>query len=262
MQLLLITLAYRKSKIIFTGQTVGPVFSKKSERVLKALYKQADFISVRDSESHELLSSWGIDNKLIGDDAFLDTEFKLKIRNKNVGNKKRVVIVPKSFPGYEKHMDNFYRIMFSTLKEQDIKSIHIIPFRSNHNDLEYRMCEKIKTSLSLNGMNAQIVMCKTISDLEDELVSCDFLLGSAYHAVTLGLKYGCNVLALYAGKYYETKMKGILRHYDYEGTNCINMALEKVDAVPKVYDPQEILQKSSKLNSSVCDEWNKVIGMI
>lgn len=42
----------------------------------------------------------------------------------------------------------------------------------------------------------------------------------------------------------------------------IYLPIQVGHAFPKVYDPQEVLYKSSNLNSSVCNEWNKVIDMI
>ena len=67
--IIFIALVLRKQVIIF-AQGIGPINNTFGKFITKNIIKHANYISVRDEKSHELLKSWGIQSDLLCDPVF------------------------------------------------------------------------------------------------------------------------------------------------------------------------------------------------
>lgn len=252
---------FRNKKIYFTGQTVGPVNNVFYKILIKNIYKKADKVCVRERFSQELLNNFKIDNKLIGDDAFLS---KSNI-NKSI-NSHTIIFNYKDFEGYDEYKSEYFKFLLEIAKLQN-KRILVIPFRSSVNSNEYKSNYKLYEFLKQNNINADFIVERDIKKFQQIFRSSEIVIGTAYHSIVLGLLYNNRVFGLYSGEYYKMKIKGILNWYDIENSNAINLIdIDNiVDKFNKIIDNDNMnnnLEITEKISNNVNTAWNEITSEI
>lgn len=250
--------------IFYTGQTVGPFKNIIIQKIAQNLYKNATKIVVREKYSYELLNNLSIKNKLVGDDAYL---YKKQYSNTSMGN--YMIVNVKDFKGYEGIKKTYFGMIQNIAKELHY-SVICIPFRSDKQSKEYENNLELCENLIQNNIDAQLIIPKSIEELEQLYVNSNFTIGSAYHSIVLSLLFCKEAYSVYVGKYYEIKIKGILGMYGLEETNCIDITkddtkkfiqyiIEKQKFCDKNYNI--ITNRTHEIIENVTNEWNQIIQM-
>lgn len=248
-----------KKNIYFTGQTIGPAKKIFSKFLLKSLYSNVKKVHVREKYSLNYIKENDIEGELIGDDAFLD-----KIENKKFVKEDLMVINYKCFKDYNEER-LFTKSIIDFYNKNQLK-ILIIPFRSQEKYEEYKVNYKLYQILKENNVDVEFKVENDINKFENILKKSKYVIGSAYHSIVLGLKYGNIVISVYKGDYYKIKMTGILDWYDLN-TSAIpfeSLSVQKIEEIikctPKNID--QIQENTNKLIKSVNNGWQLIIDNV
>lgn len=257
-----------KTRIFFTGQTAGPALTELGERIILDLYRQGDFVGVRERDSYNFLRENDISCELVGDDAFLLCR-KMKCdeerSTKKVGSK-YVIMNYKSFPDYDNQKEKVFKFYLEIARRLKYEIV-VVPFRNDVNDSEYRINTDLCQYLKENGIEASFKTFDNVDDLSLCFKSSEGVIGTAYHLIVLGLIYSKKVFAFYSGNYYERKIRGVLDLYNIAETNSIG--LEKINddtMLSFVVDnfrsnkPSEAWSK--EIAGNVADEWGMIIKTV
>lgn len=256
--ILLLKRKFKKMNIFFTGQTSGPINNFIDRILLKQIYKKAT-VYVREKNSYCLLKKIGINSLLAGDDAFLLNYSGIKKTKKDY-----FIVNFKSFSGYDNLFNKFQHLIINVARQRKLKVI-LIPFRNIDSYDEYRIHVKLKKILEKEKIEVELFKSKKV----DELISCinnsKFMIGTAYHFLTLGILLNKTIFTGYVGKYYKNKIQGIIDLTEYKNVRCYD--LEKEDLSQMEKDALKEIKKdnSNKVESvkrDVSNEWDYVIKKI
>lgn len=263
-KMLLITLIFksRKKKVIFTGQTVGPYKTNLFKLILKKIYKSASKVFVREEYSNILLDSLNIKNELSGDDAYLTLE---NLENdKNFDEKENCIIYNyKDFKGYENYKDDYFNMLLNIAIESKFK-IKIIPFRSEENSNEYKINYELYTYLKNNNIDVEFIVERDINEFQKIFKKSKYVVGTAYHSIVLGLIFNCLPYSAYCGDYYKMKINGILKWYNYDDKNCIDISnINNNNFLVIENEFKDNLNRQTKItkkiSNNVSNAWNEII---
>lgn len=250
---------FKKKQVFFSGQTVGPVNNFIDKIMLKKIYNHAN-VYVREKDSYNLLYSLGIKCTLSGDDAFLLKEVKDSLIDKDY-----FIVNFKSFYGYDYLFDNFKKVIVNIAKEKKLK-VALLPFRNINTYDEYKIHQQLKELLIKENIEVELLEIRKVNDLISYIKNCRFMIGTAYHFVTLGIFLNKKIYTGYIGKYYQTKIEGIINLTNYSNVECYN--LEK-DGFSKILDNiNKNNQKDNQndtvegIKKAVYDEWNNITNSI
>lgn len=246
-------------KIFFTGQTIGPASTKISSFLLKKLYKGSTLVNVREKNSLMYIENNDIVGNIVGDDAFLD-----KRREISYKQKENILIVNyKCFNDYSD--ENLFMNAVKEFAQKNNLKVFVIPFRSDNNYEEYKINYNIYQELKQKNIDASFVVERNIEKLEDIFLKSKYVIGSAYHAIVLGLKYGNSVVSIYKGNYYKIKMNGILDWYNLN-ENAIQFCDIDVNLIEKClkekYNFETIYSNTNELIENLNNGWNNIIKII
>lgn len=250
---------FKGKKVYFTGQTVGPINNKLEKLIIKKIYNKAD-VAVRESKSEAILNDLNINNKLVGDDAYLSY---FNASKKDVVDK-FIIVNYKDFVGYENIKGEFENFLIEVYKKTKFKIV-LVPFRKGNKYNEYKIHKYFLKNLTIRGVKAELFETNNITELNDKFSTCEFVIATAYHAVVLGLKNNKKVYTGFIGDYYQTKIEGITNFYDsscYELYNLANKKsfckyLDKIDLYN--IDSKNI---SLKIHNNVLNNWNRILKEI
>lgn len=251
---------FSKKNIFFTGQTVGPINNKIDNFLIKHIYKNAK-VYVREKYSQDLLNSLNVKNKLCGDDAFL---LNTDLINNNK-TKKYFVVNFKIFFGYENLFDNFYEMILKVAKEKKL-SIVLIPFRNKEQYEEYRIHLKLKEKLEKEKINVSVFEFRDVNKLLECISNSEFMIGTAYHFLTLGILLKKRIYTGYIGEYYKTKIEGVIKLNNYDDAICYDLTNAKfIEMTNNILNFKNKINLKNSVNSIVKNvniEWNNIIDNI
>lgn len=205
--ILLIALILRKQVIIF-AQGIGPIKNFLGKFLTKNIIKHADYISVRDSKSFELLKDWGIDSELL-----CDPVFSTKIQTKEKTN-----TVAVQLRGFKTVNEDFIdRLALKITQEFSDKEIDIYSFQDS---IDLKVCERFERAIKL--LNPDI-KTKVYSDLTDEEIikgisSSQYLIAMRFHAIIIGLISKTKTLAIN----YDIKVEKLVAEFEIPIIDLIN----------------------------------------
>ena len=251
-----------KKKVYFTGQTVGPAKSKLGKIILKKLYKNGDKVFVREKYSKEILDKYKIQNKLVGDDAFLvlgNYKYDTNI------DKEYIIFNYKDFDGYDKYKDEYFKFLLEIATKKN-KKVKIIPFRSREDSREYKINYELYEYLKEKNIDAEFCVEKDIEKFNEIFRKSEIVVGTAYHSIVLGLIFNNDVYSSYLGNYYKMKINGILDWYNYND-NCFNLEdISKEKFSDKICNnltnQKEQIKITNKIVENVVEAWNEIINEI
>lgn len=255
-KLYILTKKFKNKKIYFTGQSVGPVYSKFGKKIIKKIYESANAISVRETVSYDYLKKIGLKVNLVGDDAFLDKSFN----DVQKAKKKHIIFNCKDFDKYEDFKESYFEFLLKIAKKEK-DNIIIMPFRSSRNSNEYKINKELANYLEENEIVCNFVVNRDFSSFNDLFHNARFVVGTAYHSIVLGLKNNSKVFSFYSGDYYKMKIEGILDWYDISKKCSKDMKnIKNVDLdILENYDSNVTPDITKKIQKSVDEFWNKII---
>lgn len=227
--LLIIFIAlFLKKQVLIFAQGIGPISSNFGIFLTKNLLKFANYISVRDIKSHELLTSWGIDSDLVCDPIF-STQIE-HVKKENI-----VAVQLREFKNLNE--DFIDRLAQKITYEFPNKTIHIYSFQDT---IDLEICNKFK--MAINLLNPDI-NTTVFSDLNDEEIikgisASEYLIAMRFHALIIGLISGAKTM----GINYDIKVEKLAKEFDIpliELHNDFNKQFENL----KNYDLTSIISK-------------------
>lgn len=267
MYLMALLFKFKRKKIFFTGQTVGPYKTWYFKALLKKVYKFADKVFVREEYSQKLLNSLNIVNTLVGDDAYLTLENMYYEKNPSNCTKEDYIIYNyKDFKGYEHYKEEYFKFLLNIALKSNYK-IRIIPFRSDENNKEYKINYELYRYLKNNNIDVEFILERDIEKFQKLFQGSKCVIGTAYHSIVLGLIFNCLPYSAYCGDYYKIKINGILKWYNYNNENSIDIAnisdidkqinLEEFD-----YNNERQIEITKSISNNVSNMWNEIINQI
>ena len=158
-----------KKPVFFYANSIGPLKSKLGKFITKKVLQKADYITVRDEESANILKEFKITNfEITSDPAFL-----IPAPKQNIQKNKKIAI---SLRNWIKHEENYVNVLKETVNNLEEKGYQILLISmQNFQDDDRLILEKISSEKSL------IISPRNFSELISILNECEFTLGMRLH---------------------------------------------------------------------------------
>lgn len=176
---------FKKKTIIF-AQGIGPIKNKFLQKITQNILQKCDFITVRDEKSLFLLRGWGLAPVLVADPVW-GVEVSAQNNGSSIGVQLRQ---------WANLSDEFLIKLAAKIVEHfPTKKILLFSFQ---NSIDLPVCEKFKTFLiECNPLaDVRIVQNDSLSQLVNEIQSCEILFAMRFHAILLALKSKVTTVAL------------------------------------------------------------------
>lgn len=118
-----------------------------------------------------------------------------------------------------------------------------------------------------NNIDVEFIVERNLNKFQDIFKSSKFVIGTAYHSIVLGLIFNCIPYSAYCGKYHKIKINGILRWYNYNDKNCIDIShINDVENRLELTNNAESLDKQIKITKEISENvskaWDSIINEI
>lgn len=255
-----------KCKIYFTGQTAGPYNNIFDKLFSKLLYNLGENVTVREKSSFCLLSKYNIKSLKLGADDF----YLCKDNNKSTSNNedKYFILTIKNFLNYEHGIEKCVCLAEEIYKQTGY-TIALVPFGKGIRPEDFETSKQISNKLNNKKIKNIVVDINNFKQLESVFSNCEFTLGMAYHSLVISLFFNKPAIGLYNGKYYKSKITGILKHYDieensydFEDVNNGNLNDIVKEIIAKVNNFDYIKSKNTTEDmKSICNKtWIEIIN--
>ena len=176
---------FQKEVIIF-AQGIGPINNKILKKITKFMLKKAKYITVRDTNSLNLLKQWGI-NAILCNDPVWNITINSKKQNNKIG------IQLRSFPTITEEF--LIKLAFCINKFYQDKEINIL---SLQNKLDLEICKKLQKHINAINHNIDVKVIENISNenIIENISQMESLIAMRYHACLIGIKSGAKVLPI------------------------------------------------------------------
>lgn len=185
-------------KVVIFSQGFAPLKYKPLEMLLKFTLKKVDYISVRDTESHQYLEKIGIKSKTFADcvwafnktKALKKNKLVIQLRDRDTLTDEKIGIMAKIIAEKYRHT-----------------KIEILPL---HEEKDLEVCEKIYEELREYKAEVELLKHLNIKEATEVLASARNLIAMRYHACLIGIKHNTNILALS----YDEKVTNLAQKFD------------------------------------------------
>ncbi len=187
-------------KVIIFAQGIGPINNPIGKFLTKSLLKYAKYVSVRDENSLDLLSSWGINADLVCDPIFCS----------NVQNDTKTNTLAVQLREFRTLNEDFIdRLAQKVCENFSDKTVEIYPFQ---NSIDYNVCKKFEKAINMLNPNIKTILYRNLSN--DEIISklskAQYLIGMRFHSIIIGLLAKCKVLTIN----YDIKVEKISKEFN------------------------------------------------
>lgn len=183
--IIFLSLLLRKDVVIF-AQGIGPIKGFFSKCLTRFVLKKCKLVTVRNQESRDLLSNWGVISSLVCDPAW-----ELELPDYSPQGIVGIQLRPykRLCECYMEKLGIGINSLFSDRK------IQIFPFQ---NSLDFSVCNRFKETLKrINPkIDAEVVVRDSIKELVDDFSRLDYLIAMRFHSALLGLKFGVKTLPI------------------------------------------------------------------
>lgn len=259
--LLKLAFSFKRKKIYFTGQSVGPLYNKIDSFLIKKIYSKS-IVSVRENVSFQLLNDLKIKSTFVGDDAFLLDLPKTVFRKYE---KKYIIVNFKDFSEYSSIKNSFLELLKKNYRKNGYKIV-LVPFRKGTCYNEYLIHKSFENELKEQGIDVELFETASVDELLEIFARCEYVIATAYHAVVLGLMSNKKVFTGYIGEYYKMKIEGITSFYSPLSYNVYNMKNSSVfDYMLKECNKKYNVKNqniTNRLHENVNDYWDKIVRKI
>lgn len=185
-------------KVVIFSQGFAPLKYKILEKLLQAVLKNIDYISVRDNESRQYLQNLGLTPK-----TFSDCVWAL---NRVTSVKKNKLVI--QLREWKQLSDEKIEIIAKLIAEKyPHTKIEILPL---HEEKDFEICEKLYEELRELKLDAELHKHLTTKEVTEVLTSARSIIAMRYHACLVGLKHNANILALS----YDEKVNNLAQKFD------------------------------------------------
>lgn len=213
-----------QKKVIIFAQGIGPLKREKSVEIVKGLLQKADFVSVRDQKSLELVKSWGVNAVLVNDPVF-----SLEVPP---GNPDGTIGV--QLRDYKTMNDNLLNhLAAQILKEFPDRKIEIYAFQKA---LDYNICLKFEKILKLRNplVKTEIIHSLTKNDFIFKMSHLEYMIAMRFHAVLVALKLGIKTIAInYDAKVTKLAYDALIPILTMNGDDDYDAAFAKMKALDR-----------------------------
>lgn len=185
---------FRKKVIIF-AQGIGPLNRNISANIVKNLLSKAQYVSVRDPKSLELVNSWGINADLVSDPVY----------SFQIGEGQSEGIVGVQLRDYVTMNDNLLMKLAQQIAlEFPERKIEIYAFQKA---IDLKVCKAFQKMLKKINPNIKTEVLHSLSknDFIYQISRCEYMIAMRYHALLIALKLGVKPLAVN----YDAKVTGL-----------------------------------------------------
>jgi len=198
LSIIFIALLLNKKVEIF-AQGIGPIKTVIGKILTKSVLKRASKISVRDTESQELLKQWGIESELVKDPVF----------DINVNNKNKKGIVGIQLRKYTGVNDDFLNRLANEIANRfSDKKIEILSLQDS---IDLDICNNFLQKLKEQNINNVSVLSNlSVNDVTDKISDLEYLIAMRFHANVIGIKSGVKTLAIN----YDPKVEKLAKEYN------------------------------------------------
>ena len=176
-----------KKQVLIFAQGIGPINGWFSKNLVKGWLKKADYISVRDEKSLELLKKWKINKANLVCDPLYSLEVSQPERTNKIGIQLRKfeTLTDELFDNIIKQIRmRYYNREIELLSLQDEMDTGI-------SQVFYNKLKAVEP-----GCNVKIVKGLSNKEIIDHISQYDCMIGMRYHACLVAVKYGVKTLAI------------------------------------------------------------------
>jgi colanic acid/amylovoran biosynthesis protein len=193
---LIIRSFYGKNKKVFVlGSNFGPFHSQGFYDAYKKLFSKLEDLCFRDSKSYELFSD--LNNVRYAPDVVfsLKSSIPLNEKKRQVGFS---LINIKNRQGLGQHHHSYISKMAELVKKfvQDNYEVKLFSFCEGEGDIQ-SIYEVIDTDPEIKDKVKIINYLGAIDATLDEFQSCEFIIGTRFHSIILGLLFECHIIPIY-----------------------------------------------------------------
>lgn len=197
--LVLLTARMFFKKVCFVGIGIGPILTKKTARISRFIFRNADYVSVRDMDSYRQMLEINVGNSVKTFDASINCKPLLNGRRPEgyVG----INIIPYfgmyyNQPEKDKEVLDYYTSMIHRFREHDPSlKFKFFIFNSKKSESELGIVEELISRLP-EDVQHTIVTYTDVKAFLDEMASCNYYVGMRYHGVALAYLAGIPQLVL------------------------------------------------------------------
>jgi len=223
-------------KVFIFAQGIGPVKNRLLKKIMFFILKHADYITVRDENSFNLLKSCGINRISKCSDPVWNIDIKKNINQNRLGIQLRKC----SFI-----TDDFIKKLAQNINRYySDKEICILSFQNSY-DME--VCKRLKSELfQINPkIKSQVIPNTSIEKTVSDTASCGALIAMRYHACLAAVKAGIKLLPVN----YDIKVKALADEFN---LSCIN-SIDDMDSTFKDFNECSINYDMKKIFSKKFD---------
>lgn len=182
-------------KVIIFAQGIGPLNSRKSQKIVKSLLSKATYVTVRDENSLKTVKTWGIRAELVSDPVY---SFQI-----GEGSPQGIVGVQ-----LRDYVTMNGKLLMKLAHEIAInfsdKKIEIYAFQKS---IDLKVCKAFQKMLKqINpAIKTEVIHSLSKNDFIYQISRCEYMIAMRYHALLIALKLGVKPLAVN----YDAKVTGL-----------------------------------------------------
>ena len=187
-----------RSKIIFINNSIGPIITKDFEKKTTKLYKQADFVSVRDKYSYDFLDQRGVKSIFCPDSVFLLYELlnkdycvKSKVIKNNILGLSLLPFLELFYLDYQGQKiinSNIARIISQLLEKNIYTTIRFFEFCSGTENDKGNFIKIVNLIHPKLRDKIQIINYSgDIKQFLNYMAECSFFICNRFHSIILAL---------------------------------------------------------------------------
>lgn len=197
--IIFIALLLRKQVIIF-AQGIGPINSSLGKFLTKNIIRHANYISVRDEKSYELLKKWGIKSDLLCDPVF----------SKKIDSQEKTNSVAIQLRGFKNVNEDFIdRLAQKVVHEFPKMDINIYSLQDS---IDLPVCKSFEKSVKLLNTDINVTVHSELTDEQiiNGISGSKYLIAMRFHAIIIGLISGVKTM----GINYDIKVKKLASEFN------------------------------------------------
>ena len=227
---LLLAIIFGKKVIIF-AQGIGPVNNKFLLKITKFVLKHANYITVRDIRSYNLLKQWNIESHLCHDPAW-----NINVKQTEKTNKLGIQLRSWNYDNF----DFIKKLAYCIEKYYNDKEINIL---SLQNKADIEVCTKLKDEILKLNKNIEVYVIENTSNdkVIEDISLFDEMIAMRYHACVMAIKSMKKVLPVnYDIKIEELAKEFNINYLNLDETDDMESKIEKFKFKEADYNEEKL----------------------